>query len=275
MNPINSKIISKARGLDKARFHPLIAIATGLATLLARMSTLQAQPISVSNYSFESQLVNPMVFPVDFRLDSWQKAPKPGYFTDSPQLTWNQTVGMFNGTLQNPYSNLVGNQAAYMLSLPGAGIFQDNQSTDWNGAVSGLNASFQIGYAYQLTLGVFGKSMVENYSSMQLSLYYRDGADMVTVGVPTTITFNSITFNPAGPSTLVDYSVITPVVQAGDAWAGKNIGVRIDSALGTGDGYWDMDNVRLTAVPEPASLSMLAIGFGGILLARTRSRRDA
>ena len=261
--------------LAKIRIHRLIAIATGLATLLAGMGTLQAQPISVSNHSFESQLVNPMVFPVDFRIDSWQKAPKPGYFNDSPQLTWDQTVGMFNGTLQNPYSNLVGNQAAYMLSLPGAGIFQDNQSTDWNGAVSGLNASFQIGYGYQLTLGVFGKSMAENYSSMQLSLYYRDGANMVTVGAPTTITFSSTTFNPAGPFALVDYSVNIPVVQTGDAWAGKNIGVRIDSALGTGDGYWDMDNVRLTAVPEPASLNLLAIGFGGILLARIRARRQA
>ena len=277
MNPIKSTFLSATCAAAKRRFYPLTAVAAGLAPIFVAGSTLQAQPINVPNSSFESQVVNP-VFYVDSRIDSWQKAPKPGYFTDSPQLTWDQTVGIFIGTppfSPNPYSNLAGNQAAYMLSLPGAGIFQDNQSTDWSGAVSGLNASFQIGYGYQLTLGVFGKSMVENYSSMQLSLYYRDGINMVSVGAPTTITFNSTTFNPAGPFTLVDYSVIIPVVQAGDAWAGKNIGIRIDSTLGTGDGYWDMDNVRLTAVPEPASLSLLAIGFGGILLARTRARRQA
>jgi len=253
---------------------PLAAV-TALA-LAVGTSTLQAQPISIANNSFESQVVNPLVIPVDTRVDSWQKAPQPGYFTNSAQLTWDQTVGMFNGTLQNPYSNLVGNQATYMLSLPGAGLFQDNQSVDWNGTVGGLNATFQAGNAYQFTLGVFGKGMVEGFSSMQLSLYYRDGANMVTVGTPTTITFSTSTFNPGGPFTLIDYSVTTPIVQAGDAWANQNIGVRIDSVLGTGDGYWDMDNARLSAVvPEPTSLSLLAIGFGGALLARVRSRHGA
>ena len=253
-----------------------MAIAVGALALAAGANTLLAQPVSISNYSFESQVVNYLVFPIDTRIDSWQKAPKPGYFTDSPQLTWDQTAGMFNGTLQNPYSNLAGSQAVYMLPLPGAGIFQDNQSVDWNGAVGGLNATFQAGKAYQFTLGVFGKAMIEGYSSMQLSLYYRDGANMVTVGTPTMITFSTSTFNPGGPLALIDYSVTTPLVQVGDAWAGKNIGIRIDSLLGDGNGYWDMDNARLTAVvPEPTSLSLLGIGFGGFLFARARSRRQA
>ena len=42
-----------------------------------------------------------------------------------------------------------------------------------------------------------------------------------------------------------------------DAWAGKNIGIRIDSVVGTGDGYWDMDNVRLVSmVPEPGAFAL-------------------
>ena len=236
----------------------------------------KAQPIPVANHSFESQVVNPMFF-VENRIDRWQKTPQPGWFTPSGQLqSWNQTAGMFIGTAPfspNPYSNLLGNQSAYVLSLPGAGIFQDNLSTDWNGTVGGLNATFQTGYAYQLTLGLFGKSMVENYSSLSLSLYYRDGENQIAVGLPTTVTFDSSTFNPAGPFALVDFTVTTPIVQAGDAWAGQNIGISIVSTAGTGAGYWDMDNVRLAAVvPEPSALALAALGAGGLLLGRTRSR---
>jgi len=252
-------------------------VAVGCLLVAASAHLVQAQTIPVSNSSFESQVVNPLVFPVDFRLDSWQKAPQPGYFTNSPQLTWDQTVGLFNGTpafSANPYSNLEGNQAAYLLSLPQAGIFQDNLSTDWNNNTGGLSATYQVGFAYQLTLGVFGKQMVENFSALQLSLYYRDGGNFVNVGSPTTITFNTITFDPAGPFTLIDYSVTTPIVQPGDPWAGQNIGIRIESLLGNGNGYWDMDNVRLTSVvPEPSTLSLFAIGAGGLLFAVVGPRR--
>ena len=255
----------------------LTSAAVGAVALVVCLNPLHAQPILVSNYSFESQVVNPVFF-VDNRTDNWQKTPQPGWFVPSPQLTWDQTVGMFIGTppfSANPYSNLVGNQAAYMLSLPGAGIFQDNSSVAWNGVVGGLNATYQPGFAYQFTLGVFGKSMVEGFSSMQLSLYYRDGANMVTVGTPTTITFSTSTFNPAGPFVLHDYSVTTPIVQLGDAWAGKNIGIKIESLMGDGNGYWDLDNVRLAAVvPEPTALSLAAIGLGGFWFARVRARRE-
>jgi hypothetical protein len=259
-----------------AAFIRLPVFAVGVLTLILAPDSLRAQPITVGNASFESQVVNPLVFPVDFRLDNWQKAPQPSYFTNSPQLTWDQTVGMFNGTppfSPNPYSNLNGNQAAYMLSLPQAGIFQDNQSTDWNGTVGGLNATYQAGFAYTLTLGVFGKQMIENVSTMQLSLYYRDAGNMVTVGTPTTIVFNTTTFNPAGPFAFIDYSVTTPIVQATDAWAGQNIGVRIDSLVGDGNGYWDMDNLRLTAVvPEPSTIALLGLGVGSFLWLRSRRR---
>ena len=259
----------KTSGITPKFFSPT---NVAVAAVAACAMSLQAQPIPVSNHSFESQVAQ---F-VDFRIDNWQHTPAPGWFVPQGQLTsWQQTVGMFNGTLQNPYSNLNGNQAIYMLSMPTAGIFQDSASQDWNGT-GGLNATFQPGFAYQFTLGVFGKGMIEGFSSMQLSLYYRNGANMVTVGSPLTITFSASTFNPGGPFTLVDYTVTTPIVQAGDAWAGQNIGIKIESLMGDGNGYWDLDNARLVqAVPEPTALSLAAIGFGGFLFARVRARRQS
>lgn len=263
----------------RSSFKTLTVIRSGLAAAVIWCGVSRsavAQPITVANHSFESQLVSPIFF-VDNRIDGWQKTPQPGWFTPVGQLqNWDQTAGLFIGTpgfSSTPYSNLAGSQSAYIYSLPGAGIFQDNLSTDWNGTVGGLNATFQPGYSYQFTLGVFGKSMVENYSSLKLSLYYRDGANQIAVGTPTTITFNSSTFDLTGPTyALIDFTVATPIVQASDAWAGKNIGISIVSDLATGAGYWDLDNVRLTAVvPEPSALALAALGAGGLLLGRNRA----
>jgi len=235
-----------------------------------------ADSIPVPNGSFESQSGVGQPFGVNIFIDSWQKAPNPGY-PETNGFYWIQSAGVFVATSPNnpnPYSNLLGTQAAYILSLPGAGLFQDDQTTDWSGATNGLNATYQPGLAYQLTLGVFGKSMVENYSSLQLSLYYRDGANRITIGSPTTITFNTTTFNPSGPFTLVDFSANVPVVQPTDAWAGKNIGIYISSVTGDGSGYWDMDNVRLvSAVPEPSVLGLMALGLGGFAMARGRAAK--
>ena len=259
---------------------PFNKIAVATAMVLLGTGALRAGSIDVPNFSFESQSGVGQPFGVNVLIDSWQKPPNPGIPEGGTNnFYWIQSAGAFVGTSPNsanPYSNLVGTQGAYVLSIPGAGLFQDNLSTDWSGSTNGLNATYHVGSAYQLTLGIFGKGMVENYSSLQLSLYYRDGPNMVTVGSPTTITFSTATFNPAGPFTLIDYSVELPAVQASDAWAGKNIGIRIDSVLGTGDGYWDMDNVRLVStVPEPGSLKLAALGLGGLAFMLRRSNRQA
>ncbi len=255
-------------------------VRTTLAALSLAAATLplQAQPITVPNFSFESQSGAGYPFGVNVYLDSWQKPENPGY-PEGGEFYWIQSAGAFVGippNTPNPYSNLLGTQAAYVLSMPGAGLFQDDQTTDWSGAQTGLNATYQVGLSYQLTLGVFGKGMVEDYSSLELSLYYRDGASRITIGTPTTITFDTAIFNPAGPFALVDYSVIVPTVQAGDAWAYKNIGISIASVLGDGSGYWDMDNVRLVAaVPEPGSLTLAALGLSTALFRQMRSRGAA
>jgi hypothetical protein len=230
-----------------------------LAVSAAVCSTLHAASIAVPNYSFESPSTLPIG--VSTTIDAWQKIPKPAYFDEAAfGFQWIQTAGIFYDS--NPYANHDGIQCAYMLSFPQATLFQDS--------TSGFNATYAVGQSYSLTLGVFGKSLTPN-NSLQLSLYYRDGGNnIVTVGSPTTITYNPATFPLTSPLNLVDYSVTIPEVQAGDAWAGQNIGIMIQvTASDFTGGYWDMDNIRLTSVvPEPAVASLFGMALCGLVVRR-------
>jgi hypothetical protein len=245
-----------------------VPLKRNLATLAvgaASCSILHAASIAVPNGSFESPYTLPIG--VSTSIDSWQKPTQPGYYNPATYgYTWDQTSGVFYDS--NPYVNHDGIQCAYLLSFPQAGLFQDYSVSP------GFNATYNVGQSYTLTLGVFGKLSNPN-DSLLLSLYYRDaGNNMVTIGTPTTITYNAATFPLAAPLNLVDYSVTIPNVQAGDAWAGKNIGVMIQIGDGsTFDGYWDMDNVRLTSVPEPGIASLLALGICGLVIRRATGKR--
>jgi len=262
----------------KSSLSPLAVIAVSLLSLLATRNPLPAQPIAVPNSSFESPGA-PTTYPyVSLSVDSWQKATKPAYFDYVEQnygILWDQTTAVFFGP--GSYGNMQGVQAAYLFSFPQVSLSQDYDTTDSSHTTPthDFNATFDIGNSYSLTVGVFGKGFSGNMtegSMLGLSLYYRDGANLVTIGAPTVITYTAAGFPVGGALNLQDYQVNLPTVQAGDAWAGQHIGIRIESLYGTGDGYWDVDNVRLIAtVPEPTSLCLLALG-GGAFWMRRRSR---
>jgi hypothetical protein len=151
----------------------------------------------------------------------------------------------------NHIDNADGGQVGFLFAAAGVGFNQD------------LSATYQVGMSYDLTVGIIGGGGgMPVGQSFEISLYYRDGANAVVPINATPIVFNTVDF----PTTthLVDYSVQLGV-QAGDAWAGKNIGIELRATSGVGAGdYWDVDNVRLTAVPEPGSVILLALGLGGL-----------
>ena len=243
-----------------------------VAVLMAFTNLIRADAISVPNSSFENPTA-PNVYPfVNVFVDSWQKAPEPAYYGPAIGqpfgIPWIGTAGVFLDV--NPYVNHVGSQAGYILGFPGVTLFQDYNSSPSHD----FNATFNVGNSYNLTVGVFGKNTLAPGSTLVLSLYAMDGLSKLTVG-STTITYDSALFPVTPALSLVDFSVNVPTVQAGDAWAGKQIGIQLESTssleLATG-GNWDFDNIRLEQVPEPGTLALLGLAVGGLLLVRGRVR---
>jgi hypothetical protein len=157
--------------------------------------------------------------------------------------------------------------------VPQVTLFQDFSTT------SAFDATYEIGKSYNLTLGVWARSSVNPIapgSTLAISLYYRDNLNNKVPINTTTISYSTSTFTPGAPNpNLIDFNLNIPTVQAGDAWAGKNIGIQLESTIPiemTSFGNWDFDNLRLTAVPEPSALALLGMGVGGLILARTRRK---
>ena len=90
-------------------------------------------------------------------------------------------------------------------------------------------------------------------STLEIKLYYRDGASNQVTVAATTATYDTTVFSNI--THLLDFEVIVPTVQTNDAWAGQNIGIQLQSTVPANliGGVWDVENVRLTetiAVPN-------------------------
>lgn len=247
----------------------IAAIALALAAVGGWGPVSNAQPIALPNASFESP-TPPLGFPVNPSIDSWQESPQPVWFdpNDFGGVTWDQMTGVFPNTPPSEpdhIENLDGNQAAYLFAVPEVALFQDYSSMDWNdGAPThGFDATFEVGVAYQLTAGVLGASGLAEGAGLRLSFYYRDASNNPVTVAATDISYSSEAFPTI--TRLSDYQVTTPIVQASDAWAGEKIGVQI-AATSMGGSYWDVDQVRVSAIPEPGSLGLLALGLSVLLL---------
>jgi hypothetical protein len=237
------------------RIRPLAAIVALAAFAAAGLSA--AENITVPNGSFESPLVT---FTVNINIDSWQKSPQPAWYTDTNTYLWSQLIGEFKNTATNApdhIDNCDGNQAIWMFARPDLALFQDYDTTDYRSTVPTheFNAIYEPGKAYHLTVAVMGG--VTNYGledgdTVELSLYYRDAASNAITVAATTVT-NDSEHLFTNHTHLLDFHADTQPVKAVDAWAGQHIGIALrstvtDTNLG---GYWDLDNVRLTATLAP------------------------
>jgi len=246
---------------SKAAF-VLAEVLVGIAALAAWTTPLRAGTIAIPNGSFESPVVPPVSPYAAPDMDYWQKSPQPAWY--DPSLNYNTPWEDLMGTFYNaPYpgtfiDNCDGTQAAFLFAVPEAAVFQDYDSIYGTNTTPShaFNAKFNVNSAYSLTVGVIGgvngSPPLYEGATLQLSLYYRDAASNMVIVAATTIT-NSAQLFPTNTH-FIEFSVQLPAVQATDSWAGQHIGVQIASTVGfdMANGYWDVDNARLTETVLPA-----------------------
>jgi hypothetical protein len=168
-------------------------------------------------------------------------------------------------------SNAEGNQLAYIFADPQVGIFQDVNSTDWSNGVPthAFNRKFVPGKSYGLLAGLTSsqEEPLTNGSTIELSLYYRDASNNMVTVAATTVTYSTNSFPIL--TNLRTFATIVPEVKPTDAWAGKNIGIKIATTTlpQLSGGVWDVDNVRLNEfVPTTVSQPRVAGGKFGFTL---------
>jgi|GEM_PF-540243 len=208
---------------------------------LDNVRLIESAPISIpiENASFETPVVDPNAFPAVPYMDGWTEidmdtlaSTNTGVFTNTDVDSWDHK------------DNADGRQLAFMGSEQGNALEQD------------LADTYKVGCDYRLTVAVGGSwrfppSAEVPVDTLELALFYREGADIVDI-VNYTVNATDLSL-----SRLTDFSLYLPTVQPGDVWAGMSIGIALRSA-GQPGGFWDLDNVRLIeSLPDPEAASMV------------------
>lgn len=220
-------------------------LATGVALsvlTLAATPVWALGPITVPNHSFELPVVN-NPFNATAELSSWQKSPIPQYVEASG--TFKNVDTAADVDTDPDIDNMDGVQGAFFFSAPFNEIYQE------------LTATFTVGDSYQLLVNAEGGGLGMLLGEpLVMNLYHVVAGNRVPI-------YSAIITNNNPPNTpithLDQYALYTPVVQAGDAWVGKQIGIQFFAPETATGGYWDLDNVRLDVVPEPASIGLIAL----------------
>jgi hypothetical protein len=201
-------------------------LAAALLLILFSCAAGRCGGIEIANASFEDEVIDPCTNPylaipmvqlwTELDVDPEGQSRNTGVFLNIP----------FDS---NSYiTNADGQQLAFLCSEQGNALLQD------------LPATYVVGKKYRLTVGICSSywSHLLPEAMLNLVLYYVDG------GVRTDVAVTEIAAAGLTATTLVDFSVVSPTVQSGDAWEGKNIGIAI-RATGNLGRFWDLDDVRL------------------------------
>ncbi|MHC4439528.1 MAG: hypothetical protein ACYS3S_19400, partial [Planctomycetota bacterium] len=222
--------------------------------ILWAAAPVRSASIPIENASFEAPVVDPNGFGAVPFVNGWTEVDIDTLFSTN--------TGVFANTDANSSDHIVnadGSQLAFLGSQQGNALEQD------------LAETYKAGCNYRLTVAVgvsgrFPPAADEPVDTLELVLYYRDANDVMDIAYQTVEAMGLSSIE------LQDFSLELVTVQAGDAWAGKAIGVALRAA-GQPGGFWDLDNVRLiesapVSIPiENASFEAPVVdpnGFGAV-----------
>ena len=261
---------------------PVAAVATALSA-----GSALAVPVVVPNHSFEFPSVAAAqipALPLEFIPLLFPPGTDANWVSDGPKVTLDPNfppvvpVVLFpNVPANDPFApfaritNLDGEQGAAISPLAGVTLKQL------------LTDTFQVGASYSITAG-FGNSAFTppvQDSALRMELFFVDGTmQEVVIGTLTVL------HSELAATALADKTLSIPAVTANDPWAGQAIGIRFVGVPGDNPqtteidpgGFMNVDNVRLEAVgrvaqeviPEPATMTGLALAFGAAMLRRRR-----
>lgn len=230
-------------------------IASILTIVVAAVGAVQAAVVPVPNGSFESPVV-PLQDIAAPGADDWTTTGgnNTGIF---PNLPMDENFG---GVIAKRITNADGSQLAFIAAIYDPNGTTDNGTPIVNEFYQQLPADYQPGQSYVLSVGVTTSSAQppDAGAKLRLELYYPGNGGQQSVA-STLVTSDEASVEN---QLLKYYTVQTPVVAAGAPYANQPIGILLsttDNSPTTG-GTFDMDNVTLTSVPEPAAGAVMALG---------------
>jgi hypothetical protein len=227
-----------------------------LSVFLAMLATCDfamGDIISIPNSSFES----PALGPGEYTFFAYGNGENSTGDWVQSHTAAAGTVNNNNGAFGAQPSGVNGTNVGWLVN--GQGIWQD------------LPDTFQVGQSYELTVAVALRADMAGSPTDTLRLNLFGGRDGLS---PYVAGYVDLLSQDLSTTAMADYTVTIPEVQSTDAWAGQKVGIWINNIVGGGGtGYW-LDNVRLTTVPEPSSVALIASALIVLAACAWRKKRN-
>jgi hypothetical protein len=242
----------------------LIGVMLVVVAVVACVSQVQASAIAVTDYSFEDTSAAASPYYVQMP-NTGNLTAGGGWVTGATGGNGYTGLWVLRGAY-NDWTNLDGDQYAGMYSAMGTSL--------WTGQL--LTTTYQAGVTYDLSM-LCGRNYTpaDPPSTVYVELGYKDDTGLHSIGGAAHNAFLEDTL-PLGnlpADTAMIEKTATLTVGASDAWAGKNILIRFGFTGSSGDNRLCVDNVHLSATPEPSSIVLIASAFVGLLAYAWRKRK--